>query len=60
MHSLNLSPVACRSGRFRDFMAKGRTRSTNALNALARRNDFGIDARTKLTPVQIEEISRRR
>ncbi|WP_026533725.1 IS110 family transposase [Arthrobacter sp. H14] len=42
----------------RESMTKGRTRSINALNALARSNDLGIDARRKLTPVQIEEISR--
>lgn len=44
----------------RESMPKGRTRSINALNALARSNDLGIDARRKLTAVQIEEISRRR
>lgn len=42
----------------RDSMSKGRTRSINALNALVRSNALGIDARRKLTPVQIEEISR--
>ena len=42
----------------RESMSKGRTRSINALNALARSNDLGIDARRKLTAVQIEEISR--
>ncbi|HEY1154733.1 MAG TPA: transposase, partial [Arthrobacter sp.] len=42
----------------RESMAKGRTRSINALNALVRSNSLGIDARRKLTPVQIEEISR--
>lgn len=30
----------------------------NALNALVRSNDLGIDARNKLTPAQIEEVSR--
>ena len=39
-------------------MAKDRTRSINALNALVRSSDLGINARKKLTPVQIEEISR--
>ena len=42
----------------RESMSKDRTRSVNALNALVRSNDLGIDARKKLTPVQIEEISR--
>lgn len=42
----------------RDSMSKDRTRSINALNALARTNDLGIDARRKLTPVQIEDISK--
>lgn len=42
----------------RESMTKGRTRSINALNALVRSNDLGIDARRKLTTVQIEEISR--
>lgn len=42
----------------RESMTKGRTRSINALNALVRSNSLGIDARRKLTPVQIEEISR--
>ena len=42
----------------RESMAKDRTRSINALNALVRSNALGIDARRKLTPVQIEEISR--
>ena len=42
----------------RESMSKDRTRSINALNALVRSNDLGIDARRKLTPVQIEEISR--
>lgn len=39
-------------------MAKDRTRSIDALNALARTNGLGIDARKKLTPVQIEETSK--
>ena len=42
----------------RESMSKGRTRSINALNALVRSNILGIDARRKLTQVQIEEISR--
>ncbi|GAC1454048.1 MAG: IS110 family transposase [Pseudarthrobacter sp.] len=42
----------------RESMTKGRTRSINALNALVRSNSLGSDARRKLTPVQIEEISR--
>jgi transposase len=42
----------------RESMSKGRTRSINALNALVRSNALGIDARRKLTPVQIEEVSR--
>ncbi|MCZ9880588.1 IS110 family RNA-guided transposase [Arthrobacter sp. B2a2-09] len=42
----------------RESMSKDRTRSINALNALVRSNDLGIDARKKLTPVQIEEVSR--
>lgn len=42
----------------RNSMAKDRTRSVNALNALVRSNDLGVDARKKLTSTQIEEISR--
>ena len=42
----------------RESMTKDRTRSVNALNALVRSNDLGIDARKKLTPAQIEEVSR--
>lgn len=41
----------------RESMSKGRTRSINALNALARSNDLGVDARRKLTSAQIKEIS---
>lgn len=44
--------------RARAAMSKDHTRSINALNALVRGNDLGIYARRKLTPVQIEEISR--
>lgn len=32
--------------------------SINALNAVVRSNDLGIDARKKRTPAQIEELSR--
>jgi hypothetical protein len=42
----------------RESMTKDRTRTVNALNALVRGNDLGVDARRKLTPAQIEEISR--
>lgn len=42
----------------RESMSKDSTRSINALNALVRGNDLGINARRKLTPVQVEEISR--
>jgi len=42
----------------RESMSKSRTRSINALNALVRSNALDIDARRKLTPVQVEEISR--
>lgn len=42
----------------RNSMAKDRTRSVNALNALVRSNELSIDARKKLTPVQVQEISR--
>ncbi len=42
----------------RESMSKGRTRSINALNALVRSNAVRIDARRKLTPGQIEEVSR--
>ena len=51
-HSLRILVTA------RNSMAKDRTRSVNALNALVRTNDLGVDARKKLTPAQIEEISR--
>jgi transposase len=40
----------------RESMTKDRTRTVNALNALVRANDLGVDARRKLTPVQIEEL----
>ena len=39
-------------------MSKDRTRSVNALNALARSNDLGIDARRKLTSAQITEVAK--
>lgn len=42
----------------RDSMSKDRTRSINALNALVRANDLGLDARRALTGPQIEEVSR--
>ena len=42
----------------RESMSKDRPRLVNALNALVRSNDLSIDARRKLTPVQIGEISR--
>lgn len=42
----------------RESMSKDRTRSVNALTALARANDLGIDARKKLTATQIAEVSR--
>jgi transposase len=42
----------------RSSMAKDRTRSVNALNAVVRSNELGIDARKKLTGSQIAEISR--
>ena len=42
----------------RGSMSKDRTRTVNALNVLVRGNDLGIDARRKLAPVQILEVSR--
>ena len=42
----------------RGSMAKDRTRAVNALNALVRSNELGMDARKKLIPTQIAEISR--
>lgn len=39
----------------RQSMAKDRTRAINALNALVRSNDLGIDARRKLTSTQITD-----
>src|SRR5699024_6022301 len=42
----------------RNAMAKDRTRSVNALNALVRSHELGIDARRKLIGRQINEISR--
>lgn len=42
----------------RGSMSKDRTRSINALNALVRGNDLGIDARKKLTSTQITEVSK--
>jgi len=42
----------------RESMTKDRTRCVNALNALVRANDLGIDARKALTAPQITQISR--
>src|SRR5690625_1634003 len=42
----------------RESMNTDRTRTVNALNALVRCNDLGIDARRKLSRAQIQEISR--
>jgi transposase len=42
----------------RGSMSKDRTRSINALNALVRGNDLGIDGRKKLTSTQITEVSK--
>lgn len=42
----------------RESMAKDKTRSMNARNALVRGAGLGIDALRKLTPTQVEEISR--
>lgn len=42
----------------RESMSKDRTRSVNALNALVRSNDLGMDARRKLNGSQITEVSR--
>lgn len=42
----------------RESMSRDRTRAVNALNALVRSNALGMDARKKLIPGQIEEISR--
>lgn len=42
----------------RSSMSKDRTRSINALNALVRSNELGIDARKKLTADQVGEICR--
>ena len=42
----------------RESMTGDRTRSVNALTALARVNDLGLDARKPLTGTQILEISR--
>jgi hypothetical protein len=43
----------------RNSMTKDRTRSVNALNALVRSNNLGIDARRKLTPAQPSPAPRR-
>lgn len=42
----------------RKSMSKDRTRSVNALNALVRGQDLGIDARKKLTGAQIAEVAK--
>jgi transposase len=42
----------------RGAMSADRTRSVNALNALVRSNDLGVDARKFLTASQIPEVSR--
>lgn len=42
----------------RDSMSKDRTRAVNALTALVRANDLGLDARKKLSATQISEVSR--
>jgi len=42
----------------RESMTKDRTRSVNALNALVRSNDLVIDARKRLTGIQITEVSK--
>jgi transposase len=42
----------------RGSMSKDRTRSVNALNALVRGNNLGIDARQKITGAQINEVSK--
>lgn len=41
----------------RSAMAKDRTRTVNALTALVRRNDLGLDTRKALNTTQITEIS---
>lgn len=42
----------------RESMTTDRTRAVNALTALARVNDLGLDARKSLTGTQIAEVSR--
>ncbi len=42
----------------RESMTKDRTRMLNVFNALVRGNELGIDARRKLTPVQIVDVFR--
>lgn len=42
----------------RESMSADRTRSVNALNALVRANELGVDARKKLTSAQMSEVSR--
>jgi transposase len=45
-------------GCVRESMTTDRTRAVNALTALLRVNDFGLDARKSLTGTQIIEVSR--
>src|SRR5699024_12542690 len=42
----------------RDSMTTDRTRSTNALTALVRSNDLGMDARKALSKTQIAEVAK--
>lgn len=42
----------------RDSMTGERTRAVNALTAMLRRNDLGLDARKPLSTAQIQEVSR--
>src|SRR5699024_11163904 len=42
----------------RESMSKDRTRSVNALTALARGNELGLDARWPLNKTQINEVSK--
>ncbi|GAA2044445.1 IS110 family transposase [Yaniella flava] len=42
----------------RESMAKDRTRSVNALTAVVRNNDLGLDARKALSKTQIEQIAK--
>lgn len=42
----------------RESMTKDRTRSVNALTALVRSNDLGLDARKALSKTQIDEVAK--